>query len=148
PGGAFFWRPDVADDSLLATVQAVPALLETTLVRAPASTNQAGIVVRKGDGSLVYATVEFSEPTIDGIELLTRSELDVSIAPFGGRGGAVCSIDDEGCPSDDCFCQSYSNPAFFWHYYILEDGEWIEHTAGASSRKLADGDIDGWSWTS
>lgn len=31
PNGAFFWRPDFADDSLLATAQAVPALLEAPL---------------------------------------------------------------------------------------------------------------------
>ncbi|MDQ3549629.1 MAG: hypothetical protein M3439_12520, partial [Chloroflexota bacterium] len=58
----------------------------------------------------------------------------------------VCSIDGEGCPSDNCFCQSYTTPAYFWHFYA-NDGGWRELLQGASSRSVGDGDVDGWSWT-
>jgi hypothetical protein len=38
--GAFFWRSDVADDSLLATAQAIPALMEMALPLNPITTEQ------------------------------------------------------------------------------------------------------------
>ena len=149
--GAFFWQPEVPDDSLLATAQAVPALLlkPLPLQTDAGSTGEhtAGLVVRHGDGTLIYNHVTFDEETINGADLLTRSRLDATMAPFGGLGAAVCSLDGEGCPSDNCFCHSYSSPSFFWHYYVLEDDEWMEYPSGPSSRQLSDGDVDGWSWT-
>ena len=39
--GAFFWRADFADDSLLATAQAIPALLEVTLPLEPLAVESA-----------------------------------------------------------------------------------------------------------
>lgn len=110
--------------------------------------NAAGLVIRHGDGTLVYSYVQFEEDSINGLDLLTRSELDVTVAPYGGLGGGVCKINGEGCSSDNCFCKSYTSPAFYWHYYILEDGDWVEYPLGPSSRDLSDGDVDGWSWTS
>lgn len=149
--GAFIWQAAVPDDSLLATAQAIPALLEQPLPfnsdTPDTGPQQAGVVVRMEDGTLRYAAVEFEEASIDGIELLSRSGLDVTVAPFGGLGGAVCSIEGTGCPSDDCFCESYSNPPYFWHYYVYEGGEWTEYPAGPSSRSISHGAIDGWSWT-
>lgn len=129
--------------ALVALLLALGSLFST----AAQHPNGAGLVVRHGDGTLVYAYVQFEGETINGIDLLSRSGLDVTVAPFGGLGGAVCSINGEGCPSDNCFCHSYSSPSFFWHYYVFENGGWVEYPVGASSRQLADGDIDGWSWT-
>lgn len=114
---------------------------------AAAGEHSAGIVVRHGDGTLVYVWVSFDEDSITSEELLTRSGLEAVVTPFGGLGTAVCSLDGEGCPSSDCFCKSYSSPAFFWHFYTLSDGTWVEELGGASSREVRDGDIDGWSWT-
>jgi hypothetical protein len=108
--------------------------------------NGAGIVVRFGDGSVIYAYVQFEEESITSEELLYRSGLAVAIAPYSGLGAGVCMIEGEGCPSNDCFCQSYSTPAYFWHFYA-NDGSWRELLQGASSRSVGDGDIDGWSWT-
>ncbi len=108
--------------------------------------NGAGLVVRFGDGSLIYAYVQFEEETITSEELLYRSGLAVAIAPYSGLGAGVCMINGEGCPSDDCFCQSYTTPAYFWHFYAHDSG-WRELLQGASSRSVGDGDIDGWSWT-
>ncbi len=108
--------------------------------------NGAGLVVRFGDGSIIYAYVQFEETSITSEELLYRSGLTVAIAPYSGLGAGVCMINGEGCPSDNCFCASYSTPAYFWHFYA-NDGDWRELLQGASSRSVGDGDIDGWSWT-
>lgn len=111
--------------------------------------NGAGLVVRHGDGRIIYVYVEFTEPEISGAELLYRSGLSLTISPFGGLGDGVCMLDGEGCPADDCFCQSYQAPAYFWHYFRLNpDGSWSGNPVGPSGRKLRDGDVDGWSWTS
>ncbi|MDI3339918.1 MAG: hypothetical protein QJR03_05225 [Sphaerobacter sp.] len=110
--------------------------------------NGAGLVVRHGDGRLVYVYVEFTEPAITGADLLARSGLATTIAPFGGLGEAVCALDGEGCPADNCFCQSYQSPAYFWHYYTLgPDGTWRLAPSGPASRTIRDGDVDGWSWS-
>ncbi|RIK44132.1 MAG: hypothetical protein DCC58_08705 [Chloroflexi bacterium] len=109
--------------------------------------NGAGLVIRHGDGSTVYAYVQFEGDSISGEELFYRSGIDVTLAPFGGLGAGVCAINGQGCPADNCFCQSYTNPAYFWHYYALVDGTWVEQIRGPSSRFLQDGDVDGWSWT-
>ena len=42
--------------------------------------NRAGLVVRFGDGSLTTRCVEFSESTISGYDLLTRSGLNIVAA--------------------------------------------------------------------
>lgn len=150
PSGAFQFQPSMPDDSLLATVQAIPALLGAPLpIRPTASSgpHNAGIVVRHGDGTLVYVSVSFDEDSITSEELLIRSGLESVVTPFGGLGAAVCSLDNEGCPSSDCFCKSYSSPAYFWHFYTMRDGEWVAELSGPTSRTVRDGDIDGWSWT-
>lgn len=107
--------------------------------------NGAGLVVEFEDGSVLYAYVQFSEESLSSEELLYRSGLDVIISPFAALGGAVCSINGSGCPSDNCFCQSYTTPAYFWHFYSLQDG-WLLLPFGPTNRSVRDGDVDGWSW--
>ena len=117
--------------------------------RAAERPNGAGLVIRYGDGQVAMYYVEFREPELSGLELLLRSGSTVTLANFGSLGFAVCAIDGEGCPADDCFCQSYGSPPFYWHYYRLrEDGSWVLQSVGPSSRRVRDGDVDGWAWTS
>ncbi len=110
--------------------------------------NRAGLVIRHGDGRVVYRVVEFTEQEITGADLLLRSQIALVTAAYAGMGQGVCSLDREGCPADNCFCKSYTNPAYFWHYYRLNaDGTWSSMAFGPETRKIHDGDIDGWSWT-
>jgi hypothetical protein len=132
---------------LAALLILVTAALAGLLPVAAQRPNGAGLAIALGDGSVIYAYVQFEEESIASDELLLRSGLDVIVAPFGGLGLAVCSIQGTGCPADNCWCQSYSNPAYFWHFYAQQDGVWVEQLLGPSSREVGDGDIDGWSWT-
>ncbi|CAN5379438.1 hypothetical protein BH23CHL1_BH23CHL1_26390 [soil metagenome] len=134
------WRP-------LLTIAALLLVLGAAVETAAQAPHTAGLVVRHGDGTIIYALVQFEEESITGTELLERSEIDVVMAPYGGMGVAVCSLDGEGCASDNCFCHSYSSPSFYWHYYVQTGDDWSEHPLGPSSRHLSDGDVDGWSWT-
>lgn len=130
---------------LIAGAAALPGASRPTVAAEP---HGAGLVVRHGDGRVVYAYVEFTEESITGEDLLVRSGLPQTLAPFGGLGVAVCSLDGEGCPADNCFCQSYGSPSYYWHYYRLNaDGTWSSVGTGPSSHTIRDGDVVGWSWT-
>lgn len=113
--------------------------------------NYAGLVVRHGDGRLIYAYVAFSEESISGVELLRRSGISLVTIGFGGLGEGVCTIDGEGCPAGDCrtrVCQGSGPDAPYWQYFRQRSpGDWQALILGASSTKVRDGDIDGWSWT-
>lgn len=144
-------RPSIATRALLALALALALVLPATVSvpLAAQGPNGAGLVIRHGDGRVLVYYVEFTEPEITGLELLMRSGASLTLANFGGLGTAVCAIDGEGCPAENCFCRSYASPAFYWHYYRLEpDGSWALQQVGPSSRRVRDGDVDGWSWTS
>jgi hypothetical protein len=113
--------------------------------------HHAGLVVRHGDGRLIYAYVAFPEESISGVELLRRSGISLVTIGFGGLGEGVCTIDGEGCPASDCrkrVCQGSGEDAPFWQYFRQRSpGEWVSLSLGASATKVRDGDVDGWSWT-
>ena len=156
--GAFRRRPPTADrrrDTSGVIVLLVAALLAGLLTGSAAplpvrAAGAVGIVVRHGDGRLRYAYVPFAEETITGAEALRRANFALNVQASGTLGVAICKIEGEGCdaPREDCFCRSYSNPAFYWHYYTrAADGTWRSAALGAGNRTLRNGDVDGWSWT-
>lgn len=110
--------------------------------------HRAGLVVIHESGEVITRCVEFSEETIDGIELLERSGLDVVISPYAGMGSAVCAIDGQGCSAgEDCFCQCRASPCRYWAYsYRQPDGSWVVSGLGGAARELEDGDVDAWIW--
>ncbi len=128
----------------------LPALLAGSSV-AGQELNHAGLVVRHGDGRIVYAYVAFPEESISGVELLRHSGISLVTIGFGGLGEGVCTIDGEGCPASDCrkrVCQGSGEDAPFWQYFRQRSsGEWVSLSLGASATKVRDGDVDGWSWT-
>jgi len=110
-----------------------------------------GIVIRHGDGRILYAYVPLTSDQMTGAEALQKSGLTLNVTAGGAYGTAVCAIDGEGCaaPKENCFCKSYGSPSFYWHYYARgPDGAWRTASIGAANRVLHDGDVDGWSWTS
>lgn len=109
--------------------------------------NGAGVVVRHGDGTLIMAYVQFEGESISGNALLEQTGLQITAAPYGGLGTGICMIDHEGCGADNCYCESYDNPAEFWQYYSWDGAAWVLQPFGPSTRDIHDGDIDGWSWT-
>jgi hypothetical protein len=113
--------------------------------------NHAGLVIRHGDGRLIYAYVAFPEAEISGIELLRRSGVEQVTIPFGGLGEGVCAIEGEGCPATECrrrVCQAPGADSPYWRYFgIDESGTWQPFVLGPSSTKVRNGDVHGWSWT-
>ena len=123
------------------------AMVITPVGQAQEAQNQAGIVIRYGDGRVATACVRFSEPSISGIELLQRAGVSV-IAQSGGIGAAVCKISDQGCdyPAEDCFCQCKGGNCAYWAYQRLRGDRWAYSPIGASASQVQPGDVDGWAW--
>lgn len=121
------------------------------LAQEEAGEHHAGLVIRDQQGELSYAYVAFSEPEISGMELLKRSGAAVVTVGFGGLGEAVCSIQQEGCAVDECqrrVCQGPRADDPFWQsFQQTAPGEWRAQVLGASSARVRDGEIHGWSWT-
>ena len=134
------------------------ALLAGVLL-APAPTladdelNHAGLIVRDAEGRMTYAWVPFAEEEITGIELLRRSGIPVVTVGFGALGEGVCSIGGQGCGLAECrrnVCQVSSANAPYWQYFQQDSADpavWTWLPLGASSSKVEDGDVFGWSWT-
>jgi hypothetical protein len=108
--------------------------------------NRVGLVVLHGDGRQITRCVEFSEAEISGYDVLVRSGLSVVGAFDAGMGAAMCAIDGEGCPADDCFCQCQGSECVYWAYYHLVSGQWQYSGLGASSCTVHSGDVEGWAW--
>jgi hypothetical protein len=116
-----------------------------------AAASEAGLVIRHGDGGVTYAIVVFPEDEISSFELLDRSTISLATVAFGGLGEAVCTLDGEGCGLSDCrvrLCQTGDPNSPFWQFFRQDgDGAWVAQPLGASTSKVHDGDVDGWSWT-
>jgi hypothetical protein len=108
--------------------------------------NQAALVIRHDDQSIQTICVEFSEPEISGLELLQRSGFDLEL-DVQGLGAAVCSIEQTGCPANDCWCQCEGgSDCLYWSYWQKLSGQWQYSQGGASIYTVSDGDLQGWSW--
>ena len=73
-------------------------LAGASVARAEGGDHRAALVIRYADGSVQTQCVSFSEPSVTGAELLTRSGLQVTM-DYSGMGGAVCSIAGKAAPS-------------------------------------------------
>ena len=124
---------------------ALVALLLVAVVATMASaqdTKRVGVVVRYGDGSehLEIVTVA-TDATGEGV--LVGSTLDVGISQ-SAWGPALCRIETDGCPTDDCFCA-----VEFWSFWTLDatGPAWVSSMVGIGGVTPADGDVIGFSWT-
>ena len=111
------------------------------------SANQVGLVVVHGDGSATTRCVEFSEPELNGVDLLQRSQLPMNL-DAGSMGTAICSLDGEGCaaPQEDCFCGMNRTPPVYWSYWHVVDGQWQYSQMGAGNTLVTPGTVEGWIW--
>jgi len=122
--------------------------LDVTLAHSLAESNRAGLVVVHGNGQVSKPCVLFTESQITGYDLLTRSNLDLSVDASNPTGVAVCRLDREGCtyPGQTCFCQCQGSPCIYWSFWRLNAGVWKYSNLGASSTVIHNGDVDGWVW--
>jgi hypothetical protein len=142
----------VARTLLSALLLPVMLLVAPLPALAQGGPHHAGLVVRYADGKVDTACVAFDEATITGEQLLERSPFRPIVNPNGGFGGAVCSINNQGCrfPAEDCFCRCMGTQCEYWAYYLAQGSgsatSWQYSQTGASGVQVRDGDLQGWSW--
>lgn len=104
--------------------------------------NRAALVVSFGNDIVQSRCVAFPEASITGQDLLLRSGL----GPVTSPEGAVCAIEGQGCPPDDCFCACPFPDCEYWAYYHWQGGDWVYSNIGAFGHSVTDGALEGWSW--
>ena len=134
------------------TIEALLGFAESPLFTGPAPTqtnepvppveSRAALVVTMPDGSTQQRCVNFIGTSISGFELLQSSGLQLETAFDPAMGPAVCQIEGQGCPSNDCFC---SMPDY-WSYWHIDNGEWGYAAVGAGTFQVENGMLEGWSW--
>lgn len=135
-------------------LRALPLLILTVLVVAllaytpsgAADDNRVAVVIDYGNDQVVTRCVSFSEDNITGYEALERTGLAVE-TDFQTGGAAVCRIDDQGCPPDDCFCSCRGGgDCIYWSYWHFTNGTWNYSSAGSGLYQVTDGAVEGWVW--
>ena len=102
-------------------------------------------MIDHNDGMRRIEVVEFPGETITGWQLLHRSGIDV-IHQVSSFGIAVCAIDGEGQPSDDCFGDPQGR---YWGLNVLsEDNSWIAPPVGVADTVIRSMDVQGWFYAS
>ncbi len=108
--------------------------------------NRAGLVIVHEEGLVETACVTFSEASLTGSELLSRSNLNVE-RNVVGLGEQVCRIGETGCPATDCFCQCQGGAdCTYWSYWQNTAEGWRYSQAGAGMVAVTDGVVQGWVW--
>ncbi len=110
------------------------------------SPNRVGLVVQFGDGRTITRCVEFTEAEISGYDVLARSGLSVIASASSGIGTAICQIEGEGCPAENCFCKCRGATCTYWSYWHLDGAAWRYSNLGASNYRVGNGQVEGWRW--
>ena len=130
---------------LLASLSLTLALLAVFagLALAQAGTKQVGVVIAFPDNK-VHAELVTVPITATAFDVLQKASVKLA-STNGDFGPAVCSINDTGCPSTDCFCDKNH----FWAYYHLDTttGKWVASTEGVGASTPADGAVEGFVWS-
>jgi hypothetical protein len=107
--------------------------------------SRVGLVVQFLDGSIEKRCVTVEGDEIHGLDVLEQSGLAIEVEYSGTIGAAVCKIESDGCPADNCFCQMPN----YWSYWHLQEDQnggwrWMYSQLGASSYVVAPGEVEGW----
>jgi len=104
-------------------------------------TSAAGLVVDHSDGRRVTKTILFPGETTTGLQLLQRSGLSL-VTNESSFGVAICSIDGEWQPAENCFGDPDGR---FWAFSILNSAnQWEMAPAGPADMVVRDQDVHGY----
>lgn len=131
-----FWK-------LLPIALVISALFAAAAVAAQDGTKQIGLVIAFPEEAshTEIVTVPAEATTFDALKAASV-KLVSQDTQFGP---AVCSINEVGCPADNCFC----DPKRFWAYFHLDAaaGQWVAAQEGVGAYVPADGAVEGFVWS-
>jgi len=127
--------------SLIVLMALVLMALVAPVQAQDAGTKRVGLVIAFPDGTqhTEIVTVPAAATTFD---VLGAADIELA-SQETAFGPAVCSINETGCPADNCFC----NEKEFWAYFHLTDGEWASAMEGVGAYVPADGTVEGFAWS-
>lgn len=106
-------------------------------------TKRVGLVIAYPDAAehVEIVTVPAAATTFD---VLQAADIDL-VSESTDFGPALCSIDNVGCPADNCFC----DPEHYWAYYHLNEATaaWASAMEGIGAYVPADGAVEGFAWS-
>ena len=116
-------------------------LLSATVIFAEGETKEVALVITYSSGAThtEIVTVPADATTAD---VLANAEIPVGMEDFG-FGPAVCNINADGCPIDDCFCDS----AHYWAFYHLVGDAWQSAAGGVGDYTPGDRSVEGFAWS-
>jgi hypothetical protein len=100
---------------------------------------------------VLWKCVEFAQDTISGLTLLELAGVNSGQPPqiydWGGGAYTVCQLDHQPTPvPDKCFAKNMSDPN--WSDSYVHNGAWTKRLVGVNGYSIADGDIEGWTYSS
>ncbi len=132
------------------TVEALLGLAQNSIIKPEFSGKntqetgqyQAGLVIQLASENIIQQCISFTESEFLGAELLQASDLNLETSVNPSMGSLVCSIENTGCPVDDCFCDMPN----YWSYWLLTEGVWGYAQTGSDTMVVEPGSVQGWSW--
>jgi LPXTG-motif cell wall-anchored protein len=114
-----------------------------TVVFAQGGTKQVALVIGLPNNQ-VHAEVVTVPDTATTFDALQKASIKL-VSQNTDFGPAICSINDTGCPSTNCFCDKQH----FWAYYHFDAkaGKWASAQEGVGAYKPADGAVEGFVWS-
>lgn len=106
-----------------------------------AGSKEVALVITYSDGSTYTEIVEVPADAT-AADVLDAAKVPVGLADYG-FGPAVCNINEDGCPTEDCFC----NPDNFWAYYHLVGDAWESSMVGIDDYTPGDRSVEGFAWS-
>lgn len=102
-----------------------------------------GVIILFGDGSEHQQVVSVPADAT-ALDVLNATGLEVVTTDFGGGDMALCSIGQDGCPAENCFCAEQS-----WAFWLPSEAgtDWEMAPVGLAGYVPADREVIGFSWT-
>jgi hypothetical protein len=135
--GAFVYNWEFTDDNIMSTAGALLAVFDSSYLldqNISETAPQAVVFVDPGMGSFYADCVEFEESTIDGMELLERSDFTYEI-----QEGFLNSIMGVANPEGE---------TNYWSYWSWNGREWVFQNNGAGDSTVLPGSLEAWYFTS
>jgi len=116
-------------------------LLLTTVIFAEGDAKEVALVITYSSGAThtEIVTVPVDATTAD---VLASADVPVGMEDFG-FGPAICNINADGCPTDNCFCDA----EHFWAFYHLVGDAWESAAGGVGDYTPGDRSVEGFAWS-
>lgn len=116
-------------------------LLFSTVIFAEGDAKEVALVITYSSGA-TYTEIVTVPADATTADVLAAADVPVGLLD-AGWGIALCNINDDGCPVDDCFCDA----EHFWAYYHQVGDAWESASTGVADYTPGDRSVEGFAWS-